>query len=192
MTLVSLRPQPSAPPPPRSGPNVGHEPGSTAVPLFDDPSQEGYGLLGHAWRSSMPTTLRTGSGFDVVQVTEVHAAPALERIRRLRARRGAVFADDERWHFFVPPKSGFFPEESGTGWPATVSYLHDAWITVPPRGARTGNRGLRWITREPAGHLYTAPIVLREVLEALAPPPPDGKRISSASPTVKESCPWPI
>jgi hypothetical protein len=170
MTLVSFRPPPtpvSLLPAPGGGSE--HEP-DPPVPLWEDPAQEGYRLLGPAWRSSMPSPLQTGQAFDVVQVAEACAAPALEQLRRIGARRGAVFANDDQWHFFVPLESEFFPERCGTGWPAWVRYLSGAWITVPPRGARAGTGGLRWVTREPAGRLYTAPMVLWAALAAMDPP----------------------
>lgn len=136
--------------------------------VFDEPGREGFGLLGEAWRSSRPSLVETGRLFDVVQAPECLAAPILHRLERLDARRGAVFADGDEWHFVVPLGSGLVPPElGGPGWPAPVRYLSGEWITVPPRGARSAGERLRWVTREPSGQLYTAPVVLFAAFTAL-------------------------
>ncbi len=129
--------------------------------VFDEPGREGFGLLGEAWRSPRPSLVQTGRLFDVVQAPEHFAAPVLRHLERLGARRGAVFADGDQWHFVVPLGSGFVPPElGGPGWPSPVRYLSGEWITVPPRGARAAGERMRWVTRQPSGQLYTAPVVL--------------------------------
>lgn len=142
------------------------------TPVFDDPGQEGFGLLGPAWRSSRPTRIPTGHTFDVVQVPAHHAAPVLRQLQRLGVRQGAVFADGDVWHFFVPPGSDYVPAQlGGPGWPPPTSYVSGELITIPPRGARTDDEPLRWVTRLPAGRLFTAPVWLFAGLSALRQQP---------------------
>lgn len=143
-----------------------------APAVFAEPEQEGSALLGEAWRSSRPSQLETGRLFDVVQVPQHVAARVLERLERFNVRRGAVFADGDQWHFFVPLGSGHVPPEvGGPGWPSPVRYVCGEWITVPPRGARTGSEGLRWVKREASGQLYTAPVILFACFTALGQRP---------------------
>lgn len=137
------------------------------MPALDDPEQEAFGLLGQAWRSSTATALPTGRAFDVVQAPAHHAAPVLLQLKRLGLPQGAVFADGNVWHFFVPLGSGYVPPRlGGPGWPPPANYLSGEWITIPPRRARTADLPLRWVTRSPAGRLLTAPIWLFVALSA--------------------------
>lgn len=140
--------------------------------VFDEPGREGFGLLGEAWRSSRPSLVQTGRLFDVVQAPEYLAAPVLRQLERLGARRGAVFANGDQWHFVVPLGSGFVPPElGGPDWPSPVRYLNGEWITVPPRGARSAGERVRWVTRVPSGQLYTAPVILFAGFTALGQRP---------------------
>jgi hypothetical protein len=147
------------------------------TPFFEEPEQEGFGLLGSAWRSSSPSLMLTGRTFDVVQAPAQDAAPVLLRLQRLGVRQGAVFADGDVWHFFVPLGSGYVPPRlGGPGWPPPANYLSGEWITIPPRGARTADVPLRWVTRLPAGRLLTAPVWLFVALSALGQQPaPQGQ-----------------
>ncbi|MER5210950.1 hypothetical protein ABT063_10305 [Streptomyces sp. NPDC002838] len=142
------------------------------IPLvFDDPGREAYRLLGSAWRSPIARLMRTGGDFDAVRVPQPYAAPALEYLRRLGARRGAVPAERDVWTFFVPPLSDDLP------WPPWVTYLSGPTVWIPPRAARGDGLSLRWITRgEPVGQLLTAPFVLCPILTALAAPIPGPAR----------------
>ncbi|MER6531413.1 hypothetical protein [Streptomyces sp. NPDC001508] len=118
--------------------------------LADDPVREAYVLLGPAWRSSSPQPVQTGSTFDVVQAPQALAAPALDGLRRAGRDHGAVFADGTRWTFFVTPGSG------SHAWPPWVTYRSGPALLLPPRAARAGDLGLRWITRgAPPGRLCT-------------------------------------
>ncbi|MFF5538513.1 hypothetical protein ACFY71_39710 [Streptomyces cinerochromogenes] len=140
----------------------------TACPT--EPAEEGYALLGQAWRSSTPTPVVTGQRVDLVRVTEAHGRPVLDYLRRRGLRRGAVFTDHGAWHFFVPTESGLPPEMD---WPEPVTYLSGQQVTIPPRGARAGDSTpLHWITRKPPGQLLTAPIPLWAALRATVATPP--------------------
>ncbi|MFF5304792.1 hypothetical protein ACFY5F_36090 [Streptomyces sp. NPDC013161] len=136
-----------------------------AIPTLaaDEPNRQAYQLLGPAWRSSTPTVISTGSDFDVVQVPQQYATVALDRLRSISTRGGAVYADGDDWRFFVPPGARRLP------WPAPAVYLSGPALLTPPRGARGRGPGLRWITRgEPSGQLlWPQPTVLSA---ALMPP----------------------
>jgi hypothetical protein len=109
--------------------------------------------------------VRTGAGFDVVQAPQPNAAAALEHLRRLGARIGAVYADGNTWRFFVPPGSETLK------WPPPAECLSGPSVRVPPRAARSASLDLRWITRgEPAGQLLTHPTFLWAALTALTLP----------------------
>ncbi|MFJ8785870.1 hypothetical protein [Streptomyces sp. NPDC102476] len=123
-----------------------------------DPGREAYALLGAAWRSSAPRLVDTGQGFDVVRAPQLYASAALDQLRELGARRGAVAAEGDCWTFFVPPGSNNRP------WPSYAAYVSGPAVWVPPRSARSGDLHLRWITREPAGHLLTDPQWLSALL----------------------------
>jgi len=129
----------------------------------DDLHREGYALLGLAWRSNIATPIRTGHRFAALSVPQKHGAPALDHLRRLGAPCGAVTAAGDAWTFFVPADSGCIP------WPSSATYLCGPEVWVPPRGARSGEPGLRWITRA-FGQLLTAPLWLWSALVALAEP----------------------
>lgn len=120
----------------------------------DDPCREAYTLLGSAWRSSAARLVDTGRGFDVVQASQPYASAALEELRELGARRGAVAAEGDVWAFFVPPGS------IGRPWPSHAAHVSGPAVWVPPRGARSNDLHLRWITREPTGRLLTDPKAL--------------------------------
>ncbi|WP_019061534.1 hypothetical protein [Streptomyces prunicolor] len=127
-----------------------------------DRSSEGYALLGRAWQSTVPAQVRTGECFAAVLTQQAYGAAALARLRRVsERRRGAVIADGGTYTFFVPLNSDSLP------WPPCATYLHGPEVRVPPRGARADHLSLRWASREPIGHLITAPMVLSPLLRAL-------------------------
>ncbi|MEW2302129.1 hypothetical protein AB0958_19485 [Streptomyces sp. NPDC006655] len=140
------------------------------VPTLDDGEthRQAYQLLGPAWRSSAPSVISTGTGFDVVQAPQDYAAAALDRMRTLGTPVGAVYAEGDNWRFFVPPGSGTLP------WSAPALCLSGPALLAPARAARGPGPDLRWITRgEPCGQLlWTPPTVLWAALAALAPPAP--------------------
>ncbi|MFF4755286.1 hypothetical protein ACWD5R_41055 [Streptomyces sp. NPDC002514] len=136
-----------------------------------DPCQEGYTLLGEAWRSPTVTSVPTGRRFDIVRTPETCGAHVLDRLRRHAVRHGAVFTDNGMWHFFVPPRSDVMV--AGMNWEDPATYVSGTHVSIPPRGARAHTHAtLRWITREPAGHLFTAPLHLWAVFRALSAPLP--------------------
>ncbi|CAM5503435.1 MULTISPECIES: hypothetical protein [Streptomyces] len=132
--------------------------GHTRTPPWPpDPSEEASTVLGQAWRSSTPSPMRTGREFDLVRVDETLGHLVLHSMRVRGVRCGAVFSDHGSWHFFVPPGSAVLPP--GMGWPQAVAYLTGQHVTIPGRGARAADgTPLHWITRDPPGHLFTAPI----------------------------------
>ncbi|MGW1002152.1 hypothetical protein ACWDBD_20010 [Streptomyces sp. NPDC001118] len=123
-----------------------------------EPGREAYALLGPAWRSSSARLVDTGHGFDVVRAPQLYASAALDQLRELGARRGAVAAEGDCWTFFVPPGSYLRP------WPSYAAYLSGPAVWVPPRSARSNDLHMRWITREPTGHLLTDPLSLSALL----------------------------
>ncbi|MDQ0765579.1 hypothetical protein [Streptomyces canus] len=123
-----------------------------------EPGREAYALLGSAWRSSAARLVDTGRGFDVVRAPRPYASAALDQLREHGARRGAVAAEGDCWTFFVPPGSNDRP------WPSYADYVSGPAVWVPPRSARSDDLHLRWITREPAGHLLADPHWLSALL----------------------------
>ncbi|MFF7098285.1 hypothetical protein ACFY9A_38805 [Streptomyces rubradiris] len=146
-------------------------PGHTRTrPLPLDPSEEALTVLGPAWRSPTATTVLAGEAFDLVRVAETPGRLALDYLQRRGIRCGAVFMEYGSWHFFVPPNSAVLPP--GTDWPQAVTYLTGQHVTIPGRGTRTADQApLHWITRDPAGHLFTAPIFLWAALRAFTATP---------------------
>ncbi|MER5572347.1 hypothetical protein [Streptomyces massasporeus] len=137
--------------------------------LPGDPGREAYMLLGSAWRSSVAQLVDTGRGFGVVRAPQSYASLALHKLRELGAQRGAVAAEGDCWTFFVPPGSN-------DPWPSYATYVSGPAVWVPPRGARSSDLHLRWITREPAGRLLTDSEALCAALNspaAVGPPPVD-------------------
>ncbi|MGW1626996.1 hypothetical protein [Streptomyces sp. NPDC002172] len=159
---------------PRPGSARAYSPDAPAprwtIPTLADgeTNRQAYVLLGPAWRSSTPSVISTGTDFDVVQAPQQYAAAALDRLRTLGTRVGAVYAEGDNWRFFVPPGSGTLP------WAAPALCLSGPALLTPPRAARGPSPDLRWITRgEPCGQLlWTQPTVLWATLAALTPPAP--------------------
>ncbi|KUN17606.1 hypothetical protein AQJ11_37730 [Streptomyces corchorusii] len=139
-------------------------------PCPPDPSEEASTVLGQAWRSCTPTSVPTGERFDLVRVDETLGHLALHSLRVRGIRCGAVFADHGSWHFFVPPGSAALPP--AMDWPQAVTYLAGQHVTIPARGARAAlGTALHWITRDPPGYLFTAPIPLWAALCAFTARP---------------------
>lgn len=115
-----------------------------------DAGQEDYAAaLGRAWCSATISRVRTGQGFAVVLTRQRYGAVALSRLDRSGAQRGAVWASDRVWHFVVRPDSASLP------WPACATFVTGPPVDVPPRDARDTAVGLRWISQEPSGQLFT-------------------------------------
>lgn len=114
-----------------------------------DVGREDYNALGRAWCSAATSRVRTGRGFAVVLTRQRFGAVALSRLDRSRAQRGAVWASDRVWHFVVRPDS------VSLRWPACATFVSGPPVDVPPRNARDTAVGLRWISQEPTGQLFT-------------------------------------
>ncbi|MYR61749.1 hypothetical protein GTY54_37945, partial [Streptomyces sp. SID625] len=103
------------------------------VPALPDSEthQQAYRLLGPAWHSLLPSTVTTAdAGFEVVQAPRQYAAAAVDRLRALGTRIGAVYTDGTNWRFFTPP------ETHTLSWPPPVLCLSGPVLPIPPRAAR--------------------------------------------------------
>ncbi|MEU5193685.1 hypothetical protein AB0G86_06425 [Streptomyces scabiei] len=114
-----------------------------------DTEQEDYAALGRAWCSATTSRVRTGQGFAVLLTWQRYGAMAVDRLDRSGVQRGAVWASDRVWHFVVRPDSADLP------WPAYATFVTGPRVDVPPRNARDTAVGLRWISQEPSGQLFT-------------------------------------
>lgn len=140
-------------------------PSAWQVPVCTDgdAGREDYEALGRAWCSAATSRVRTGRGFAVVATTQWYGAVVLSRLDQSGAQRGAVWASDRTWHFVVRPDS------VSLRWPAYATFVSGPPVDVPPRNARDTSVGLRWISQEPTGQLFTPAPDLCAALTDLIP-----------------------
>ena len=122
-------------------------------------------LLAPAPLFAEPVAVPVGPGFDIVMVPEHHARQAVALLDRLALDPiGSVFADHDRWGFFLPEES------DSPAWPPATEYLHGgASVTLPPfhwPAPAYGATG--WVRHRADGRLFTAPLMLHPVLDAVS------------------------
>ncbi|MFD7016675.1 hypothetical protein [Streptomyces sp. NPDC059928] len=123
-------------------------------------------LLSRTLLYERPHLLPLGRGFDVVLVPEQHAREAVSHLDRLElCPVGAVFAIDGQWGFFLPEGS------NEPLWPSSVRYFGAGTsVAVPPASWSRAESapGPGWVRRHRNGRIFTPPLLLHPVVEAIS------------------------